>query len=535
MIEADVVVIGSGAAGLAAALAAADGGAEVVVLEASARWGGSTAVSGGQVWAPANHRMHEAGYADTVEEALTYCRAAAPGRDDTLVETFVRTVPEVVRFLEARSPIRFIPVPAYPDTFAELPGGKTARHVEVAPQDLGDLGELAELVWPAPFFAPVLTNQEILERNLFAGGPTPMDLITQRMSAGAVALGAGLVVGLLHGCRKAGVRLFRDCRATELITDERGRIIGVRTESAHGDVRAGRGVVLACGGFEHDPILRSQLLSGPLTHPVTPPVQHGDGLRMAGRVGAAMAYLGEYWSWPACQMPGRAWPDAAGTPQPQLAVLERSLPHVLWVNGAGRRFVNESSHNCASAFAELDPNTHHPRNLPAWAIGDAQFRAKYSVAGIPAGTPAPEWLIQADSLAELAERIDVDPIALEHTVTRFNTMAEAGRDDDFQRGRTRYEHAFGDPAAAHPNLGPVCAPPFFAVPVYPGAVGTKGGPRTDRRARVLDWSGAPIAGLYAAGNAAAAVFGPGTFAGGLTIASALTWGWIAGRDLADPR
>ncbi|MFI7004763.1 FAD-dependent oxidoreductase [Nocardia sp. NPDC050175] len=532
MIEADVVVIGSGAAGLAAALAAADGGAEVVVLEASSRWGGSTAVSGGQVWAPANHRMREAGFADTVEEALTYCRTAAPGRDDTLVETFVRTVSEVVRFLEEHSPIQFLPVPSYPDTFVELPGGKTARHVEVAPQDLGDLGDLAELVWPAPFFAPVLTNQEVMAHNLFAGGAPPMELIGQRMSAGAVTMGAGLIVGLLHGCRKAGVHLIRDCRVTELTRDEDGRVTGVRTDNVRRTVRADRGVVLASGGFEHDPTLRSQLLSGPLTHPVTPPIQHGDGLRMAGQIGAAMAYTGEYWSWPACQTPGRTWPDA--TPQPQLTLPERTLPHVLWVNAAGRRFVNESSHNCASAFAELDPNTHHPRNLPAWAIGDAQFRAKYSVAGVPAGTPAPDWLIQADSLAELAERTGIDAVALEQTVTRFNAMAEAGRDDDFHRGNTRYEHAFGDPSATHPNLGPVSAPPFFAVPVYPSAVGTKGGPRIDQRARVLDWTGAPIPGLYAAGNVAAAVFGPGTFAGGLTVASALTWGWIAGRDLASP-
>ncbi|WP_330231602.1 FAD-dependent oxidoreductase [Nocardia sp. NBC_00508] len=534
MVETDVVVIGSGAAGLAAALSAASSGAEVMVLEASSRWGGSTAVSGGQVWAPANHRMIEAGCADSAEEALTYCRAAAPGRDDELVETFVRAVPALVRFLEEHSPIRFFPVTAYPDTFVELPGGKTARHVEVNPQEVGELGDLDELLWPAPLFAPVLTNQEVLEHRLFSGGPPPLDLIAQRRSDGTVTLGAGLIVGLLHGCRKAGVHLTRNARVIELTRDEHGRVAGVRVDhgGSHRTVRARRGVVLACGGFEHDPTLRAQLLSGPLTHPVTPPIQHGDGLRLAGQVGAALAYPGEYWSWPACQVPGRTWPDAAATPQPQLALPERSLPHVLWVNASGRRFVNESSHNCATAFAELDANTHRPRNLPAWAIGDARFRAKYPVAGIAAGAPAPDWLVRADSLAELAELIDIDPAALEQTVTRFNTMAEAGRDDDFHRGQTRYEHAFGDPTAAHPNLGPVCEPPFFAVPVYPGAVGTKGGPRTDRRARALAWTGRPIPGLYAAGNAAAAVFGPGTIAGGLTIACALTWGWIAGRDLA---
>lgn len=533
MDEVDVVVIGSGAAGLAAALAAADGGATVAVLEASSRWGGSTAVSGGQVWAPGNHRMREVGQADSIEDALTYCRIAATDRDDRLVETFVRTAPEVVRFLEQHTPIEFAAVPAYPDTFAELPGGHTARHVEVRPVALGDLGEIDELVWPAPVFAPLLTNQEVLEHALFAGGQPPLELLARRGADRVVALGAGLVVGLLHGCRSAGIELVRNCRVAALLRGADDRVTGVRTEAGR-TVRARRGVVLATGGFEHDPALRSRLLSGPLTHPVTPPVQHGDGLRLAAQAGAELAYTGEYWSWPAYQAPGRAWPDAAATPQPQIMVPERFLPHTLWVNAAGRRFVNESSHNCAAAFAEFDPNTHRLRNLPAWAIGDGRFRAGYPVAGIPPGAPAPDWVVQADSLRELAARLGIDANALADTVSRFNSMAAAGRDDDFGRGRTRYEHAFGDPAAPHPNLGPVSEPPFFALPVYPGAVGTKGGARTDRRARVLDWSGHPIPGLYAAGNAAAAVLGPGIIAGGLTIASALTWGWIAGRDATAP-
>lgn len=534
MADVDVVVVGSGAAGLAAALAAAVGGAEVVVLEGSSRWGGSTAVSGGQVWAPVNHRLREAGHTDSAEDALTYCRAAAPGRDDDLVRTFVHAVPEAVRFLEQHTPIRFSTVDAYPDTFAELPGGHSARHVEVRPVHLGDLGDIDELFWPAPLFTPVLTNQEAFEHRLFAGGPPPLELIAQRISDKVVTLGAGLVAGLLHGCRAAGIELLRECRVTELLRAADGRITGVRTErdgAAH-TISARRAVVLACGGFEHDPTLRSQLLSGPLTHPVTPPVQHGAGLRLAAQAGAALAYTGEYWAWPACQAPGRVWPDPAATPQAQLALSERSLPHVLWVNAAGRRFVNESSHNCAAAFAELDANTHRLRNLPAWAIGDAQFRAEYSVAGIPARTKAPDWLIQADSIAGLAGRLDIDPNSLTDTLTRFNAMAAAGRDDDFGRGRTRYEHAFGDPRAPHPNLGTVSEPPFFAVPVHPGAVGTKGGARIDRHARVLDWSGRAIPRLYAAGNAAAAVFGPGIIAGGLTIASALTWGRIAGRNAA---
>ncbi|MFI5609616.1 FAD-dependent oxidoreductase [Amycolatopsis sp. NPDC051903] len=518
MTDVDTVVIGSGAAGLAAALAAASRGADVVVLEAAERFGGSTAVSGGQVWAPGNHLL--AG--DSAEAALAYCHAAAPGRDPELVGAFVRAVPAVVRAVEEHSPIRFRLVEGYPDTFAELPGGRRARHVEVDPVAAQGF---AELLWPSPFGAPVLTNDEFFEHRLFAGGAPPFAVIEKRLAAGEVTLGAGLVAGLLRGCRDAGVELVRGRRVRRLLTGD-GRVTGVGTD---GDGRlSARRVVLATGGFEHDAALRSALLSGPLTHPVTPPVQYGDGLRLAGAAGAQLARTGEYWSWPSYQAPGRYWPDEAGTPQAQLVLHERNLPHVIWVNAAGRRFVNESSHNCALAFAELDPTTHRPRNLPAWAIGDAQFRARYPVAGAAPGEPLPEWLLSADTLDELAASAGIDAAGLRDTVTRFNAAVAAGGDPEFHRGETTYERAFGDATAAHPNLGTIAEPPFFALAVRAGAVGTKGGARTDHRARVLDWSDRPIPGLYAAGNTAAAVFGPGTIAGGITIASALTWGWLAG-------
>ncbi|MET7997224.1 FAD-dependent oxidoreductase [Amycolatopsis sp. NPDC005232] len=526
----DLVVVGSGAAGLAAALAAAGRGEDVVVLEASRRWGGSTAVSGGQVWAPNNHLQAETGFADSEDEALAYCRAAAPGRDPELVETFVRSVPAAIRFVEENSPIRFTVVHGYPDTFAELPGGKPARHLEAQPLTTDGLGAPDELLWPPPYGAAVLTNDEFFEHRMFAGGAPPFELMQRRLAAGEVALGAGLVVGLLRGCRAAGVELVRGCRVRRLIRTD-GRITGVEAERDGTPWRLpARRVVLATGGFEHDPDLRSQLLAGPLSHLATPPVQHGDGLRLAADVGAQLSRTGEYWSWPAFQAPDRRWPDDAGTPQAQLVMAERYLPHVIWVNAAGRRFVNEASHNCAVSFAELDANTHRPRNLPAWAIGDAQFRARYSVGGVPPHQPLPDWLPSADSLDKLAALIGIDAAALQHTVARFNAAVDAGRDDDFRRGETAYERAFGDATAPHRNLGTVSEPPFFALPVHASAVGTKGGARTDHRARVLDWTGQPIPGLYAAGNAAAAVFGPGTIAGGITIASALTWGWIAGSD-----
>jgi succinate dehydrogenase/fumarate reductase flavoprotein subunit len=528
--EVDVVVVGSGGAGLAAALAAGVAGASVAVLEASGRFGGTTAVSGGQVWVPANHRMAELGVDDSVEEALEYCLGAAPRRDAAVVEAFVRGGREMVRFVEAHTPIAFTSM-QLPDTYAERPGGKPrGRHLEVAPLPVGEDSPWQAVVWGPPY-PPVVTNDEVFGTGMHAMPvKMPYELFGERMAAGVVTQGVGLVLGLIHGCRAAGVELVAGCEVRGLLRD--GSAVSGVTGVHHGrgfELRARRGVVLSAGGFEWDPELAARLLAVPLAHAVSPPLNRGTALRLAAGAGAELAYVGESWAWPVTAVPGERWDD--GSPRARLVIAERTLPHVLWVNRAGERFVDEASHNCALAFGEVDPATHMPRNVPAFAIGDAQYRARYTVAGVMPDQPAPPWLAEADSLAKLAAAVGVDPHGLERSVGRFNDLARAGRDLDFGRGESAYERYLGDSNAPHPSLGTVERPPFFALPVHPGAVGTKGGPRTDARARVLRWDGEPVPGLYAAGNAMAAAIGPGTVAGGLTIGSALTFGWIAGRDL----
>ncbi|MGH8792849.1 MAG: FAD-binding protein [Stackebrandtia sp.] len=411
---------------------------------------------------------------------------------------------------------------------AEAPGGRErGRNLEVGPVELGDLGEASDLFWPAGFPA-VLTNEEVMSARLMIGGAPPADLIAQRMAAGQVAMGQGLVAGLLHGCRDAGVRLLRGCQAESLIVEASGRVNGIR--AAGHDMPARLGVVLACGGFDQEPRLRRQLLDGPYHHPVAPPVGRGAALRLAGGAGAALSHTGESWSWPVRPASGAPWPD--GTPRFDLVVAERVLPHSLWVDTHGRRFVDESAHNCALAFAHVDPATGRPRHLPAWAIVDSQYRRRYPLAGVMPTQPTPEEVAEADDLNSLAAHIGVDGGTLEETVRRFNTYAEAGCDPDFARGYTAYDRYWGDPAAPHPNLGPLSQSPYFAVPILPGLVGTKGGLDIDADANVLDWNGETIPGLYAAGNAAAATIGPGTVSAGSTVGSAIAWGFTAGTAAA---
>ncbi|TCP50000.1 succinate dehydrogenase/fumarate reductase flavoprotein subunit [Tamaricihabitans halophyticus] len=529
--EVDVVVVGSGGAGLTAALSAAVAGAEVALFEAAPRWGGATAISGGQVWVPNNHRMSEFGVPESHTDALTYCTTHSPDREPELIEAFLQAAPRMARFLEEHAPLRWSAC-GIPDSFAEHPGGRSSgRHLEVLPVELAELGSADDLVWPAPY-PMVLTNAEIGELDLTGGARLPMDLIERRTSAGETTMGLGLVVGLMRGCTEAGVALHRQCRVQELHRDA-DRVRGVTVADASGQrhrVSARRAVLLANGGYEWDGELAARLHGGVAPLAVSPPVNRGDALRLAATAGAALARTSEGWFWPVFQVPGETWSD--GSPRARLVLAERGRPHTIWVNRAGQRFVNESSHNCALAFSDVDSGTLLPANLPAWVIGDARFRERSPVAGVAPAEPAPDWLVEADSLAELAQRAGIDETGLLATVERFNQLAGTGVDTDFGRGAGPYDHGIGDPSAPHPNLGSIERPPFFAAPIRRGTVGTKGGPLTDVRGQVVAWDGTPIAGLYAAGNAAASVLGPGIIAPGLTLGLALTWGWLAGRAAA---
>jgi succinate dehydrogenase/fumarate reductase flavoprotein subunit len=298
-------------------------------------------------------------------------------------------------------------------------------------------------------------------------------------------------------------------------------------------IRAKKGVVLASGGFEWNKELSAQFLGGELTHPNSPPGNDGDGLKMAMSVGADLGNMSEAWWCPSVVVPGEEY-DGVQLNRGDFSI--RSLPHTIIVNEAGQRFVNEAQNynDLMKPFFAFDPAAYERPNLPAWLIIEKRFLDKYALLTYVPGMPVPEWLERADTLPALAAKLGVDATGLTATVDRFNRFARDGVDRDFGRGDSVYDHFYGDPDnAPNPNLGELVEPPFYALRVYPGAIGTKGGARVNARAQVVRPDGAPIAGLYAAGNVMAGPTGAGYPGAGSTIGAAMTFGYIAGKDAAN--
>jgi len=530
----DVVVIGSGAAGLTAAITAHDGGAKVVVLEKSAHGGGTTAVSGGVVWVPCNHHMRDVGIEDSRAEALEYLKIIADGRTEPeLLERFIDTAPKMIRYLEEATPLEFSALEKYPDYHPEHTGGKPGgRSMETGLFDTNELGEWAKKLRRSPIFGG--TPMTVAEATTWGVFSDPLALpykeLGQRFKKGLVCYGGSLVGRMLKGCLDRGLEPRLEAAAAELIVDD-GKIVGVKLGDG-ATIEAKKGVILASGGFEWNPELVRRFLGGQLTHPNSPPVNTGDGLKMAMAVGADLGNMNEAWWCPSVVVPGEEV-DGLQLNRGDFAI--RSLPHSIIVNRKGRRFVNEA-HNyndMMKPFFDFDPVAYERPNLPAWLVVDQQFLDKYIMVTSVPGMAPPEFVTKADSLADLAATMGIDAEGLLATVSRFNGFAEVGVDEDFRRGESVYDHFYGDPKqAANPNLGALTKAPFYALQVHPGAIGTKGGPKVDENGQVRRVDGPAIEGLYAAGNVMAGITGPGYPGAGATIGTAMTFGYIAGQHAA---
>lgn len=528
----DVVVIGTGAAGLVAALAAADSGASVTLIEKADQVGGTTALSSGVAWIPATSVAAAAGAVDSREAGLAYLNSLSHGMiRPEMAQAFVESGDEVVEWLRTRTPLTLRLVPGFPDYHPEHPGGmpRGGRSLEPELISMDRLGGWGDRMVGTP------RPMRVTETPVGGGtGVLPLEIETDRRASHVEGLGRALVAALLRGCLDHGVVPRTGVRALRLLTND-GRVTGVEVETPDGrEEISGGSVVLATGGFEYDAELVRAFLRGPMREPAGVPSNTGDGLRMAMRLGAALGAMREAWWVPVVRLPGER---ADGGSNVQLVLRERTLPRSIVVNRSGRRFTNEAANYNAlgGAFHTFDPGSFDYVNQPCWLLFDQGFVDAYGGFGTAPGGPAPEWLMAADSLADLAGQLGIATEELDATVDRWNGFVANGHDDDFGRGDSAYDGWCGDRTqypGVFATLGPIDRGPFYAVELVGSALGTKGGPLTTVDGEVLDVDGEVIRGLYAAGNAMAAPTGMVYGGAGGTLGPALVFGYRAGRAAA---
>ena len=550
--EVDFLVIGSGAAAMAAGIRAHDLGLDTLLVEKGSHYGGSTAMSGGVMWVGNNPHMAAVGISDTNEETLAYLQHITDGEvPEEKLTTYVEGARRTLAYLEEKAHLEVMPIAKYTDYYPEAPGGKMgARSLEPRPFDGARLGETFGALHPPAKSALVLGKFMITAAMAQA-------FIVLRFSSMLTLLGCFLgylfrrgkrkrfgrdthltngnaLVGRLRlGLKDRDVPLWLDAPAGELLVDE-GRVVGAVLQRGEETIRLGarRGVLIAAGGFSRNLEMRQAHGPAPASTDWTAGNENntGDGIKMGEAVGGALDLMGEAWWTPVTQ-----YPD---TRSGWVLVVEKSLPGAIFVNGHGRRFTNESAPYVDVGVAQYRDHAETGCSIPAWMVFDARYRKNYIAGPVGPGKALPDkrlprklrkgFLRKAPTLAALAEKIEVDSAGLAATVARYNEMASAGVDADYGRGESASDRYYGDPRVRpNPCMSPLTEGPFYAIPVYPGDLGTKGGLVTDTAARVLDAEGQVIPGLFAAGNASASMMGRTYPGAGGTIGPALTFGFLA--------
>ena len=558
--DCDVLVVGSGAGGLASAVAAAHRHLKVLVVEKEPVFGGTTARSGGWMWLPGNGPAKRAGVKDSAAQARTYLQHETGEHFDAArIDAFLDAAPKAVEFFEQNTELKFDLGPTFADYHPDAPGGLPGgRSIVAQPFDGRELGKEITRLRPPLFEITFLgmmigSGKELL--HFFNVTRSPVSAfyvgklfvkflrdVTFHGRPMRLMNGNALVGRLAKSCFDKGVPIWTSSPVRGLITDDDHRVLGARVETPSGpvEVMAAKGVVLAAGGFPQDPIRRKELMphapSGYEHVSPAPPGNTGDGLRLGEAVGASVdTTLPHAAAWVPISRPVR--PDGTLGTFPHF--VDRSKPGVIAITRSGRRFVNEANsyHDfCQAMVRRCQEEDGEPA---AWFITDHRAFRKYGL-GFAKPAPVPYgklikngYLIQGKTLKDLAEQIGADGAELERTVATFNKDARRGEDPEFQKGSTSYNRSLGDPEnKPNPCVAPLERGPFYAVRLYVGDLGTFAGLRTNERAQVLNGNGKPINGLYAAGNDAASIMGGNYPGGGITLGPALAFGYIAARTLS---
>jgi 3-oxosteroid 1-dehydrogenase len=545
--ETDVLVVGSGASGMVAAVFAARNRAKVLVIEKSDLYGGSSATSGGVAWIPATRQALAAGSDDTPEDGFKYIRAlTAPDVPDSLIRAFVDNGPKMLDWMEANSELQYRTT-HYCDYHPNLAGGKTAyRSHDVVPINARVLGDdflkqrpqhpaaqfFGKVNWTVDETGPLLFRspgwRKILIRILLRYA-TDIPWRFKSSRDRFLTLGSALAARLKLSMDKVGAELWLDTKFIELVS-EGGRVTGAVVERNGRRMRIGarKGVLLSAGGFERNLEMRSKYLPVAKIWTGAQPPNTGDAILGAMALGAKTARMDSAWWGISLAIPGED--------KTRLMTFERALPGCIVVNQGGRRYFNEAASYHIAGHAMI---ANGAGAVPSYLVFDSQYRKSY-----PVGPVLPDFpdamlpaavrnvLIKGKTWDEVARKAGLPAAALKQTIENFNTHARVGKDPEFLRGDDPYDCYYGDPKVKpNPTLRALDKPPFYAFPCYPGDIGTNGGLVINENAQVVNEAGAPIPGLYAAGNTTASIMGYSYPAAGATLGPGMTFGYLAARHM----